>query len=212
MAHRLADARVPPADRGAESALPMSAPREEPRVQRVGPEVVVRVEYALHDAEGEVVEAPGPDEVIEFIFGAGQAPPAFERATDGLSLGESRRVALAPEEAFGPRDEEAIVVVERGELPPDAALGDELEAESEDGELVFLRVVDLDDEIARLDANHPLAGQSIGLTLKVVALRAATSQELARAASELEARSDEAPDVLVSSLIRRERSTPPESV
>jgi len=190
----------------------MSAARGGRAVQRVGPEVVVRVEYALYDAEGELVEAPGPDEIIEFIFGAGQAPPAFERATDGLSLGESRRVELRPAEAFGPRDEAAMVVVERGELPPDAALGDELEAESEDGELVFLRVVDLDEEIARLDANHPLAGQSVGLLLKVVALRAATSQELAQAASELEARSDEAPDVLVSSLIRRERSAPPESV
>jgi FKBP-type peptidyl-prolyl cis-trans isomerase 2 len=180
-------------------------------VQSVGPEVVVRLEYGLFDAEGELVEAPGPDETIEFIFGVGQAPAVFERAVDGLALGDSRRVELAPHEAFGPRDEEDMVVVERGELPPEVVLGDELEAENEDGELIFLRVVELQDDLARLDANHPLAGQRISLELRVVGMRAATSQELAAANAALDEQTEQAPDVLVSRLLLRNRYCPPES-
>lgn len=178
--------------------------------RQVGPEIVVSLEYQLFDAEGALVEAPGAEEPIEFIFGMGQASPAVERAVEGLSLQQSRRVRLEAGEAFGHRDESAVIVVERTELPEGALLGDEFEAEREDGEAVFLRVVELDAEVAHLDANHPLAGQSVVLELRVVGLRIATSAELKMAEDELAARSeDSAPDVLASRLLKRERVTPP---
>lgn len=184
----------------------------EPGHRQVGPEVVVSLEYQLFDAEGTLVEAPGSDEPIEFIFGMGQASPAMERAVDGLSVNQSRRVWLEPGEAFGDRDEAAVLVVDRTELPEGTVLGDELEAEKEDGEPVFLRVVELDDEVAHLDANHPLAGQKVALELRVVGLRIASSAELKAAEEELVERSeDSAPDVLASRLLKRERVTPPES-
>lgn len=187
----------------------LEAPRVEAR--RVGPEVVVRLAYALFDGEGELVEAPGPDEALEFIFGAGQAPVAIERAIDGLALGETGRVELQPGGAFGERDEGAVLIVERTELPADAALGDELEAENDAGEVVYLRVVELDDVEARLDANHPLAGQRVALELSVIDLRVASSVELAVAEFERVKSADQAPDVLVSDLLRRDRFTPPRS-
>lgn len=174
-------------------------------VRQVGPEVFVRLQYALYDAEGELVEAPGPDETLELIVGLGQAPAVLEQAIEGLALGESRRIALGPHEGFGPRDEDAIVVVERGELPAEARLGDELEAESEDGETVFLRVVELDEEYARLDANHPLAGQQVTLELRVVELRAASGLEVEAARAALEADAAPTPDVPVAQLFRKER-------
>ena len=177
----------------------------------VGPEVLVRLEYRLFDAEDALVEAPGPDESIQFIFGVGQAPPRIEHAVDGLRIGESRRVQLSPREAFGPRDEDAVIRVERAELPDDAKLGDEFEAESEDGEPVFLRVVELEEDVVHLDANHPLAGQTISLELSVVDARIATSAELRAAEAALAAGPGSEPDVLVSQLLRRDRFTPPTS-
>jgi FKBP-type peptidyl-prolyl cis-trans isomerase 2 len=182
---------------------------------QVGPEVRVALEYRLFDAEDALVEAPGSQERIEFIFGLGQAPPHIEQAVDGLRVGESRRVRLRPKEAFGMRDEEAVISVDRSELPEGAQLGDEFEAEAEDGEPVFLRVVVLDDEVARLDANHPLAGQTVSLELTVVAARIATSAELREAQETAELREADAagadgcePDVLVSQLLRHDRPTP----
>jgi FKBP-type peptidyl-prolyl cis-trans isomerase 2 len=180
-------------------------------VLEVGPGAVVRLEYSLYDAAGELFEAPGSDEALELIVGVGQAPELIERAIEGLSLGQSRRVDLAPSEAFGARDEDAIVVVARGDLPDDAALGDELEGEGEDGQTVFLRVVELDAEHAQLDANHPLAGQSIGLELRVVGLRAASAGEVQAARAALDAEDGSAPDVAVSRLWQRERLPSPGS-
>jgi FKBP-type peptidyl-prolyl cis-trans isomerase SlyD len=171
--------------------------------------VVVQLEYRLFDAEGELVEAPGADEPMEFIFGMGQAPSAIEQAFDGLRVGQSRLEQLSPGEAFGPRDEAAVISVDAGELPPGAGPGDEFEAEREDGETVFLRVVELEDGVAYLDSNHPLAGQRVALELTVLELRAASSDEL-RAAELALAEADPAtiPDVLASSLLRRARSNP----
>ena len=169
----------------------------------------MRLEYRLFDAEGELVEAPGSDEPMEFIFGVGQAPAAIERAVDGLRVGQNRLVQLAPEEAFGTRDENAVISVEASELPPGAGPGDEFEAEREDGETVFLRVVELEDGVAYLDSNHPLAGQRVALELTVLELRAASSEELREAELGLAA-ADPAkiPDILASSLLRRARSNP----
>ena len=78
---------------------------------QVGPEVLVRLSYRLFDAEDALVEAPGPDEAIEFIFGVGQASASIERAVEGLRVGESRKVRLSLREAFGARDENAVIVV-----------------------------------------------------------------------------------------------------
>jgi FKBP-type peptidyl-prolyl cis-trans isomerase SlyD len=118
-------------------------------------------------------------------------------------------VQLPPAQAFGQRDESALISVEASELPPGAGPGDEFEADREDGETVFLRVVELEDGVARLDANHPLAGQSVTLELQVLELRTATAEELQAAELALaEADDGEVPHVLASSLLRRDRSTP----
>jgi FKBP-type peptidyl-prolyl cis-trans isomerase SlyD len=180
--------------------------------RRVGPEIAVTLGFSLYDAEGELVESSNPEDAIEFIFGVGQASAEIEQSVEGLAPGQRRRLQLGPRQAFGPRDEEAVLVVERGELPADAKLGDEFEAEGEEGETVFLRVVELDEETAHLDANHPLAGQTVTLELTVLSTRVASSAEIAAAEAALaEPDAAQAPDVLLSRLLRKDRFTPPQS-
>lgn len=179
---------------------------------RVGPGVVVMLAYRLYDAEGVLVEAPGPDEASEFVFGVGQASPAIEGALEGLEVGGGVRVQLAPQHAFGPRDDSAQIVLARAELPAAALIGDEFEAERDDGEVIFLRVIEIDDARVRLDVNHPLAGQAVPLE-RDVRSRGATPRELRSAEAELAARSEtEAePDVLAARLLHRGRLAAPKA-
>jgi FKBP-type peptidyl-prolyl cis-trans isomerase SlyD len=214
MAHRSFDPQLSLAPRRAGSA---SADVEVSEVvggsPRVGPEVVVTLGYRLYDAAGVLVEAPGPEEAIEFVFGVGQASSAIEAALEGLAVGSGARVQLPPQQAFGLRDEDAEIVLDRAELPAAAVLGDEFEAERDAGEVIFLRVIQIDGEMARLDANHPLAGQAVTLELDVLASRAATPAELRSAKAELAARSEtEAePDVLAAGLLQRGRLAVPKA-
>jgi FKBP-type peptidyl-prolyl cis-trans isomerase SlyD len=180
-----------------------SAPSAE---HQVGPDTVVTFGYRMLDAEGEEVERTEAGESLSLVFGYGQAAVALESGLEGARANEKRRVQLQPKDAFGPRDPEAFIEVDRGEFSPTIAVGDELEAENEQGELVPLKVVEISDEIVVLDTNHPLAGQRVTLELSVISVRPATSEEIANASIELLAREREASgDVLlpVQNLLKR---------
>jgi FKBP-type peptidyl-prolyl cis-trans isomerase SlyD len=167
----------------------------------VGPEVAIELQYSLFDAEGELVESSADPEPLCFVFGTGQLPVAIEQAIEGSSVGAVRRVPLTPDQAFGKRDEAAVIVVAREELPEEARPGDELEAESDSGEVVFLRVLELDDDNVWLDTNHPLAGQSVTLELRVISARPAARTELEAIWRNSEANASR-PDVPIAALLR----------
>src|SRR5688500_6588118 len=105
----------------------------DPAQYQVCPGTVVAFGYEIYDAEGDLVEASPPNEPMMFLCGYGELSPPLERALEGLSVGQVRRVRLSPEEAFGPRDPSLIIEVARDELPADVEPGDELDADREDG-------------------------------------------------------------------------------
>lgn len=155
------------------------AARGERRGAQIGPGTIVAVSYELYDGEGELLEASDPALPWTFVFGYGQAPPSLEQALGGLVAGQARRVRLTPAEAFGARDPGALIEVDRDELPAGTVVGDFIDAETEDGEVaVPLRVLDLSDDVAVLDANHPLAGQPVDVDVVVESVRIASSAEL----------------------------------
>jgi FKBP-type peptidyl-prolyl cis-trans isomerase 2 len=96
---------------------------------------------------------------------------------------------VPPEEGFGDHDEELVMEIGRDELPdPGAvAVGDELVAESADGEEAVVVVVDVREDSVIVDGNHPLAGEALAYDVVVKSVRRATLEEIAAAARELEA-------------------------
>jgi FKBP-type peptidyl-prolyl cis-trans isomerase SlyD len=148
--------------------------------------MMVTVHYHLFDAEGELVEQSEADAPLQLLLGYGQAVPKLEEALFGGIAGESKAVKLRPSEAFGPRDANAVLELDRDEFPADIAVGDELEAEGAEGQSVPLKIVDLDAERVVADTNHPLAGQTISLEVKIEAVRPATAAELAQGALRLQ--------------------------
>jgi FKBP-type peptidyl-prolyl cis-trans isomerase 2 len=180
-------------------------PRQAPQSAQAG--VAVTLDYKLFDVAGHLVEAPGPAEALEVLLGIQPLPRALERAISGLRVGGVARVRLPAEEAFGRRDEDAIITVDRDELPKSTRVGDELEAEREDGSVVFMRVIGLSEEIAELDLNHPLASQQIELELSVVALRHPSAEEL-QEAQRASALAPEVANIPAWALVRAKRPPP----
>jgi FKBP-type peptidyl-prolyl cis-trans isomerase SlyD len=162
---------------------------------QVGPETVVRLSYAVFDAEGEQIEAS--DEPVEVIFGASGLLPAVERRLEGAVAGERRSLTLPARDAFGERDKRAILEVDRAEFPTDVAPGDRFELEDQAGHLLVMKVLDLDDERVVLDANHPLAGQRVRFELDVVDVRPARIEEIEQALERLE-KAESPPERLLS--------------
>lgn len=142
---------------------------------RVGPGMHVQLDYRVRDAEGEAV---GPElERLEVIFGAGQLLPVVEQTLDGMAVGESKQLKLLARDAYGPRNPDAVLEVDRGEFPDDAEPGDYFEVENADEGILVLRVLEVEEEFVLVDLNHPLAGQDLDVSVTVLQVRPATQQE-----------------------------------
>jgi FKBP-type peptidyl-prolyl cis-trans isomerase 2 len=141
-----------------------------------GCRVVLR--YELLDREGELLESSEEGEPMEYTHGAEEIAPALERALTGKQAGDKVKVTLPPEDAFGAIDPELIVSVPRSEIPPELPLsvGEYLPVELEDApedladEEVEFRIVEVGEEEVVLDANHPLAGETVTFALEVVSV------------------------------------------
>lgn len=148
-------------------------------MQRIGPNAHATLKLDLALADGTEVHR---SEAMEYVHGYGLLVPGLERRLAGKKAGDRFKAVIAPEEGFGEYDEDLVLVLERSELPAECEVDDEFEAESEDGELAVFRVVELNEEEAVVDANHPLAGETLHYETEVVTVRAATEGEIAEAA------------------------------
>lgn len=109
-------------------------------------------------------------EPLEFTIGAGNVIPGFEKAVLGLAVGDSIKVTIPADEAYGPRHEQMIAVVDRSELGGEIEPieGQQLEVELQDGTSMPVLITGVTETTITLDANHPLAGQDLTFDIKLV--------------------------------------------
>jgi FKBP-type peptidyl-prolyl cis-trans isomerase SlyD len=149
---------------------------------RVSDDMIVAIAYQLHLDDGELVDEATPDEPFAYIQGQSQLMPALEHALDGMSVGESRKVTVKPDEAFGDVDEGQVVELTWDDLPDDLELaeGDVLDVEdAESGETMAATVIRITDDGVVMDLNHPLAGETLHFSVQIMEVRSATDEELA---------------------------------
>lgn len=131
----------------------------------------VHLLYTGRLEDGTVFDATGEDDPIEFVAGEGQLIAGVDNAVLGMSAGDKKTVTIAPDQGYGPRRDELVEKVPISALPDDVEVGDELTAESEDGK-VHVWVTAMGDDKATLDANHPLAGETLTFDLQVHSVQA----------------------------------------
>lgn len=129
----------------------------------------VRVHYTGTLGDGTVFDSSREREPLEFSLGTGQVIPGFDQALTGMQPGESKKVTIPAEDAYGPHRSELVMVVDRGEFPEEISpdIGDQFEL-SQEGQSFVVNVTDISDQVVTLDANHPLAGQDLTFELELV--------------------------------------------
>lgn len=147
---------------------------------RIVKDAYVVLDYVLYDEDGDVIEATDDEggRPIGFVHGYGTLVPGLESGLVGMAPGETKEIVVSPEEAYGPHDPELEHWVDKSDFPPDVALDDEFEAVDDDGEQITLRVVEVAEDALLVDANHPLAGETLRFEVMVRAVRSATDKEL----------------------------------
>lgn len=152
--------------------------QEKPLVVADG--VIVSLDYTL-TVEGEVVDSTKEEEPIEFMKGYNAIIPGLERELEGMSVGETKSVTVAAQDAYGEFDPRQMVEVPRSEFPEGIPVeeGVELQVRDQQGNLLNAVISKVEGEKAVLDFNHPLAGKELHFDVKIAGLRAATDEELA---------------------------------
>ncbi|MCK4725392.1 MAG: peptidylprolyl isomerase [Anaerolineales bacterium] len=145
----------------------------------IADDVVVTLKYSVSVA-GQVVESSADDNPIQFIQGRGDVIPGLENALYGLSVGDQKEFDVAPEDGYGEADPDAIAKIPKAEFPPEIPLqpGVELRLKDEQGDELEAQIVTVEDEIVRLNFNHPLAGKELLFAIQVIDIRKATPEEL----------------------------------
>ena len=140
---------------------------------------VVTLDYTL-TVDGQVIDASG-DEPLEYLQGFRNIIPGLEQELDGMGIGDSKDVAVSPDDAYGQYDPNRVIDLTREQFPPAFPLeiGRELQLRGQNGQVLSGRISNLEDNTVFVDTNHPLAGKELFFRTKIVGLRDATAEELA---------------------------------
>jgi peptidylprolyl isomerase len=130
----------------------------------------VRIHYTGKLEDGTQFDSSEGRDPLEFALGGGQVIPGFDSAVEGMAVGDTKSVTIQPEEAYGPRHDQLIQDVPRNQLPDDMtpAVGMELQAQNETGEVMRFAVTAVDDDSITVDGNHPLAGKALNFDIELV--------------------------------------------
>ena len=134
----------------------------------------VRVHYVGTLADGTVFDSSEKGEPFQFTIGDKTVIKGVQEAVIGMAKGDSKVITIPPEAAYGPRSDDAIVVMKRSQLPPKPAPrpGMTFKGQTPHGPMTFV-LLSVDGDDITLDANHPLAGKELHYELTVVSVKPA---------------------------------------
>lgn len=142
-------------------------------------DTVPSVIFVLSNDAGEVLDLATREAPMRYLHGHGAILKGLEKALDGVEIGKQFHVDVPPEDGYGLRDGEPQAVPKS--IFPEGTpfrIGAGMTAKSEDGKPFPLWIVSIDEENVYVDANHPLAGETLHFDVEVIALRRATEDEL----------------------------------
>ena len=132
----------------------------------------VKIHYTGTLDDGTQFDSSAGRDPLEFKLGGGQVFPGFEKAVEGMAVGDSKNFRLEPDDAYGPRHDELVHSVARSDLPEELELetGMALEGKSSDGQVTRFTITAVNDDTVTVDANHPLAGLALCFDIELVAI------------------------------------------
>jgi peptidylprolyl isomerase len=131
---------------------------------------IVNVNYTGKLTDGSIFDSSEGRGALRFEIGSGKIIAGFETALMGKNIGDKVTVNIQPEEAYGEVLQELIVNVPLERLPENLEIGQTLEATLENGDSSNVTVINITEEYATIDGNHPLAGQELVFDIEVVSL------------------------------------------
>jgi peptidylprolyl isomerase len=130
----------------------------------------VKVNYTGTLEDGRVISTSQGGPPLEVNIGSGEHIQGFEKGLIGMKLGDTKTIVIPPEEAHGPKREELIVTVPKNDFPESItpAIGKRVRMKKPEGGHFEVTIKDVDEDTLTLDANHPMAGETIIFQVQLV--------------------------------------------
>jgi len=130
----------------------------------------VKVHYKGKLTSGEQFDSSEGREPLAFTVGAGQMIKGFDDAIPGMEPGEKKTITIAPEDAYGEKNKEAIIEFPKSNIPEDMKLeaGMKLQLQNQAGQPIPVTVTEIREDVVVLDANHELAGKELIFDIELV--------------------------------------------
>jgi FKBP-type peptidyl-prolyl cis-trans isomerase SlyD len=140
---------------------------------------VVLINYTLKDEGGSVLDSSSPDAPLPYLHGAGNIVVGLEKALEGMAVGASFDVEVAPEDGYGERQSPGPQGVPRKEFPKDANLVPGMAFRAGANGEVILFITKVEGAYVYVDTDHPLAGKTLHFTGSITRIREANENEKA---------------------------------
>jgi FKBP-type peptidyl-prolyl cis-trans isomerase SlyD len=140
-----------------------------------GKQVKVQYQLRLESFDGELVEETRENEPEIFVVGDDSMLEIFENQLIGKRAGEDFRIEISANDAFGEYDPDALIEFTEeefhelvGEDKGDFELGAYFPMEDDDGNEYDGFITEIEEDRVVVDFNHPLAGETLFFTGKVL--------------------------------------------
>ncbi|MDX1460169.1 MAG: peptidylprolyl isomerase [Xanthomonadales bacterium] len=132
----------------------------------------VKIHYTGTLNDGTQFDSSEGRDPLEFEVGSGKVIPGFEKAVEGMAVGDTKKINIPADEAYGPRLDQMVQEVPRSALPEglEPEEGMRLQAQNPQGQSIQLTVTAVGEDSITVDGNHPLAGQALNFDIELVAI------------------------------------------
>ena len=132
----------------------------------------VTLYYRLGLTDDQILEDNFDDEPMTVQLGRGEMAEGLELALIGLKEGEEQTIDIGPDLAFGHVDDTLFRAIPRADFEPDLKLerGLIIEFTTENDNTLPGTILDFNEVEVRIDLNHPLAGQTVRYSVRIVTI------------------------------------------
>lgn len=141
-------------------------------IQEIVPGSRVTLHLRISLTDGTEALSTFDDEPLTIVMGDGQLQPGLELALYGLKPGDTERLTLDAEQAYGLHDEQLVHVIPKADFPA------ELQPEPNqvisfsvpNGEDTPGTILAVEGDEVTVDFNHPLAGHDIRFDAEILSV------------------------------------------
>jgi FKBP-type peptidyl-prolyl cis-trans isomerase SlyD len=145
--------------------------------ESIKPGKFVSLTYSIADEGGKTLEQN--DLPVSYIFGGEQElVGGLDEAVLGKCAGDEVEVIVPPEKGFGDHDPSLTFVDDVENVPEDFRyVGAEVQMQNESGDVKSFFVTQIEGGKLTVDGNHPMAGKTLRVRVKILEVREATASD-----------------------------------